>query len=40
MPVLISSINVGERIANSAEQFLFGADVDENFGIVKFFLRT
>ena len=31
MPVLISYINVGERIANSAEQFLtFGADVDEN----------
>ena len=34
MPVLISFINVGERIANSAEQFLlFGADVDENSGI-------
>ena len=35
MPVLISFINVGERIPNSAEQFLlFGADVDENSGIV------
>ena len=34
MPVLISVINDGERISNSAEQFLFGADVDENSGIV------
>ena len=34
MAVLISFINVGERILNSAEQFLlFGADVDENSGI-------
>ena len=42
MPVLISFINVRERIANSAEQFLlFGADVDENSGIVTiFFLRN
>ena len=35
MPVLISFVNVGERTASSAEQFpLFGADVDENSGIV------
>ena len=35
MPVLILFINAGERIANNAEQFLlFGADVDENSGIV------
>ena len=35
MPVLISFINVGERIPNSTEQFfLFRADVDENSGIV------
>ena len=35
MAVLISFINVGERILNSAEQFLlFGVDVDENSGIV------
>ena len=35
MAVLISFINVGERILNSAEQFLlFGADVDENSRIV------
>ena len=35
MAVLISFVNVGERIVNSAEQFLlFGADVDENSGIV------
>ena len=34
MPVLISFINVGERIANSVEQFLFDADVDEKSGIV------
>ena len=34
MPVLISFIDVGERIANSAKQFLlFGADGDENSGI-------
>ena len=38
IPVLISFINVGERIPNSAEQFLlFGADVDENSGIVTIF---
>ena len=38
MSVLISSINVGERIASSAEKFLlFGADVDENSGIVTIF---
>ena len=38
MPVLISFINVRERIANSAEQFLlFGADVDKNSGIVTIF---
>ena len=38
IPVLISFINVGERIANSAEQFLFfGADLDENSGIVTIF---
>ena len=38
MPVLISFINGGERIPNSAEQFLlFGADVDENSGIVTIF---
>ena len=31
MPVLISLINVRERISNSAEQsLLFGADLDEN----------
>ena len=42
MFVLISFINVGERTANRAEQFLlFGADVDENSGIVTiFFLRN
>ena len=34
MPVLISFINVGERIENSVEQFLFDADVDEKSGIV------
>ena len=35
MPVLISFINVVERIPNSAEQFLlFGADLDENSVIV------
>ena len=34
MPVLISVINDGERTPNSAEQFLFGADVGENSGIV------
>ena len=34
MPVLISFIDVGERIAYSAKQFLlFGADGDENSGI-------
>ena len=42
IPVLISFINVGERIASSAEQFLFcGADVDTNSDIVtNFFLRN
>ena len=41
MPVLISFINIGERIANSAEQFLFfGADVDENSGIVTIFFEN
>ena len=40
MSVLISFINVGERITNSVEQFLlFGADVDENFGIVIIFFE-
>ena len=40
MPVLISFINVEERIANSAEQFLlFGADVDENSGILTIFFE-
>ena len=34
MPVLISFINVGERIENSVGQFLFDADVDEKSGIV------
>ena len=39
MPVLISFMNVGERTANSAEQFiLFGTDVDENSGIATIFL--
>ena len=39
IPVLISFINLGERIPNSSEQFfLFGADVDESSGIVKIFL--
>ena len=34
--VLISFINVEERIGNSAEQFLLsGADVDENSDIVR-----
>ena len=41
IPVLISFINVGERIPNSAEQFLlFGADVDENSGMSHFFARN
>ena len=40
MSVLISFINVRERIASSAEQFfLFGADVDENSDNVKFFFE-
>ena len=40
MSVLISSINVGERIASSAEKFLlFGADVDENSDIVTIFFE-
>ena len=40
MPVLISFINVGERILNSAEKFLlFGADVNENSGIVTIFFE-
>ena len=38
MPALISFINLGEGIANSAEQFLlFAADVDKNSGIVTIF---
>ena len=41
-PVLISFINVGERISNSAGQFFFwggggGANVDENSGIFTIF---
>ena len=37
MSVLVSFLNVGERIANSAEQFLlFGTDVEENLEIVTF----
>ena len=40
MPVLFSFINVGERIPYSAEQFLlFGADVDENSGILTIFFE-
>ena len=40
MSVLVSSINVGERIASSAEKFLlFGADVDENSDIVTIFFE-
>ena len=40
MPVLFSFINVGERIPNSAEQFLLiGADVDENSGIGTIFFE-
>ena len=40
MSVLISFINVGERIASSAEQFfLSGADVDENFDNVTVFFE-
>ena len=40
MPVLISFINVGERISNIAEQFLLsGADVDENSGIATIFFE-
>ena len=39
MSDLISFINFGKKIANSAEQFLLlGADVDENSGIVTIFL--
>ena len=41
MPVLFSFINIGERIPNSAEQFLlFGADVNEKSGMVTIFLRN
>ena len=42
MSALISLINVVERIASSAEQFLlFGEDVDGNSDIVTvFFLRN
>ena len=41
MSVLISFINVGERIASSADQFfLSGADVDQSFDIVTIFLRN
>ena len=40
MCVLISFTNVGERIPNSAEQLLlFGADLDENSGIVTIFFE-
>ena len=40
MPVPISFKNVGERIANSAEQFLLVVpDVDENSGIVSIFFE-
>ena len=40
MSVLISFINVGERIPNSAEQLLlFGSDLDENSGIVTIFFE-
>ena len=40
MPGLFLFVNVGERIPNSAEQlFLFGADVDENSGIVIIFFE-
>ena len=40
MSVLISFIDVGERIPNSAEQFLLsGADVDEDSGIVTIFFE-
>ena len=39
MSVLVSFLNVGERIASSAEQFLlFGADVEENSEIVTTFI--
>ena len=40
MPVPISFKNVGERNANSAEQFLLVVpDVDENSGIVSIFFE-
>ena len=40
MSVLISFIDVGERIPNSTEQFLLsGADVDEDSGIVTIFFE-
>ena len=40
MSVLVSFLNVGERLASSAEQFLlFGADVEENSEIVTAFIR-
>ena len=40
MSVLISFINVGKRIASSAEQFLlFAADALENSDIVTIFLE-
>ena len=40
MAVLISFIDVGERILNSAEQFLlFSADVHKNSGIVTIFFE-
>ena len=41
MSILVSFLNVGERIASSSEQFLlFGGDVDENSEIVeKFFAK-
>ena len=41
MSVLISFINVGERIGSSAEQFfLFAPDVDENSDIVTIFFKN
>ena len=40
MSVLVSFLNVGQKIANSAEQFLlFGTDVEENLEIVTTFIR-
>ena len=40
MSVLVSFLNIGQKIANSAEQFLlFGTDVEENLEIVTTFIR-